>query len=132
MPVSAARPSAIVRATPAQLAKYFAIKLAAELGPHDVKRLIDAGATDVVVLDVRTREGFGEGHVPGAINIPFEEVPTRAKELSKSKEIICYCWNVTCTLSAKAAYVLATRGYRAKEMLGGIAEWQRAGFPEEK
>ena len=132
MPVSTARLPAIVRATPARLAKYFAAKLAAELGPHNVKRLMDTGTTDFVVLDVRTREGFTEGHVPGAINIPFEELPTRANELPKHKDIICYCWDVTCILCTKAAYVLAKQGYRAKEMLGGIAEWKNAGFPVEQ
>ena len=126
------RPPAIVRLTPSQLAKYFEAKLAAELGPHNVKRLLESGARDLVLLDVRTREGYGEAHLPGAINIPFDELPMRMKELPKGKEIIAYCWDVTCILCTKAAYVLAKAGYRAKEMLGGIAEWQKAGFPVEK
>lgn len=132
MTVASARQPAIAKASPAQLAKYFEAKLSAELGPHNVKRLIDSGARDAVILDVRTREGYNEGHLPGAIHIPFEELPARAKELPKNKDIICYCWNVTCILCTKAAYVLAKRGYRAKEMLGGIEEWQKAGFPVEK
>ena len=93
MSVATVRRSAIPASRPAQLAKGFQAKLAAELGPHNVKRLLDHGAHDIVVLDVRTREGYAEGHVSGAVNIPFEELPTRAKEL-----------------------------------LGGIAEWKRAGF----
>lgn len=133
MATTTARPPlAISRATPAQLAKYFQAKLAAELGPHNVKRLLDADSTQVVILDVRTREGYNEGHLPGAINIPFEELPARAKELPKTKDIITYCWDVTCILCTKAAYVLATKGYRAKEMLGGIDEWKKSGFPIEK
>ena len=132
MAVTTARRSAIPRITPAQLAKYFQGKLAAELGPHNVKRLLDSGANDCVILDVRTREGYNEGHLPGAMNIPFEELPARMRELPKKKDIIAYCWDVTCILCTKAAYVLATKGYRAKEMLGGIAEWKKAGFPVEK
>jgi len=85
-----------------------------------------------VILDVRSAEGFRAGHVPGAVHIPFEELPERMKELPKGKDIISYCWDVTCILCTKAAYVLAKKGYRAKEMLGGIAEWQKAGFPVEK
>ena len=126
------QPPAIAKSTPAQLARYFEAKLAAELGPHNVKRLLESGARDLVLLDVRTREGYGEAHLPGAINIPFEELPTRMKELPRGKEIITYCWNVTCILCTKAAYVLAKQGYRAREMLGGIEEWQKAGFPVEK
>jgi len=132
MAVQTARRAAIKHASPAQLAKYFEAKLAAELGPHNVKRLLDGRASDIVVLDVRSREGYREGHLPGAINIPFEELPARMKELPKDKEIISYCWDVTCILCTKAAYVLASKGYRAKEMLGGIAEWKKAGFPIEQ
>ena len=123
---------AISRVTSAQLAKYFQAKLAAELGPHNVKRLLDQGGRDIVVLDVRSREGYNEGHLPGAVNIPFEELPARMKGLPRQKDIIAYCWDVTCILCTKAAYVLASNGYRAKEMLGGIAEWKKAGFPIER
>ena len=132
MAVQTARRLAIKRASPAQLAHYFEAKLAAELGPHNVKRLLDANANDIVLLDVRSHEGYREGHLPGAINIPFEELPARLKELPKNKDIISYCWDVTCILCTKAAYVLASKGYRAKEMLGGIDSWQKAGFPIEQ
>ena len=132
MPPTTARPSAIRHVSPAQLARYFGAKLSAELGPHNVKRLIDAGERGFVILDVRSAEGYRAGHVPGAVHIPFEELPKRMKELPKDKDIITYCWDTTCVLCTKAAYVLASRGYRAKEMLGGIDVWQTAGFPIEK
>jgi rhodanese-related sulfurtransferase len=119
-------------ASPAQLKQYFAAKLSAELGPHNVQRLLEAKVEDLVLLDVRSREGYREGHLPGAINIPFEELPARLKELPKDKEIITYCWDTTCILCTKASYVLASAGYRTKEMLGGIEVWQHAGFPVEK
>ena len=125
-------PSAIRRPSPPALARYFEAKLAAELGPHNVKRLLDAGGRDVVLLDVRSPEGYRKGHLPGAVNIPFEELPGRLAELSKQKDLIVYCWNVTCILCTKAAYVLASKGYVARELLGGIEEWQKAGFPVEK
>ena len=132
MPTATVRPPAIKRATPAQLKRYFEAKLSAELGPHNVKRLIDQGSNDIMLLDVRSQEGYAEGHLPGAVHIPFEELPARLKELPKQKDIIVYCWDVTCILCTKAAYILASKGYRAKEMLGGIDEWRKAGFPVEK
>ena len=124
-------PRAATRLSPAQLTRYFEAKLSAELGPHNVKRLIDSGDRNFAVLDVRPAKAFQEGHVPGALNIPFEELPHRLRELSKSKEIITYCWNVTCLLCTKAAYVLASKGYTAREMIGGIESWRGAGFPVE-
>ena len=132
MPVVPARRSAIALASPAKLKRYFEAKLSAELGPHNVKRLLDERAQQIVILDVRSQDGYAAGHVPGAVHIPFEELPRRLKELPKHKDIITYCWNVTCVLCTKAAYVLASNGYRAKEMIGGIDEWQKSGFPIEQ
>ena len=128
---STGRRPAIRQPSPAGLAKYFAAKLAAELGPHNVKRLLDHDPGQAVLLDVRSVEGYREGHLPGAINIPFEQLPQRMSELPKDVDIIAYCWDVTCLLCTKAAYVLASKGYRAKEMIGGIDSWKRAGFSVE-
>ena len=124
---------AIRRATPAQLARYFEAKLAAELGPHNVKRLLDLGGQDrPLLVDVRARDGYAEGHLPGAVNIPFEELPARLRELPKQRELVVYCWDTTCILSTKAAYILASKGYRVKEMIGGIDVWKASGFPVER
>ena len=132
MPTATARRSAIPSASPARLSKYFADKLAAELGPHNLKRLLDEDASRVVVLDVRSQEGFDAGHIPGAVHMPFEELPRRLKELPRDKRVVTYCWDVTCLLAAKAAYVLASKRYRPKELLGGIEAWRKAGFPVEQ
>jgi len=133
MPTQTARlPRAVKPASPAKLKRYFEAKLSAELGPHNVKRLLDAGAKDIVILDVRTRDGYRAGHIPGVVNIPFEELPARLRDLTKQNDIITYCWDTACILCTKAAYVLASKGFRAKELLGGIKEWQDAGFPIEK
>jgi len=125
-------PKAIRVFSPAELKRYFEAKLAAELGPHNVKRLMEYRERDFVILDVRSAKGFREGHVPGAIHIPFEELATRWKELPKHKEIISYCWNVTCLLCTKASYILASKGLKAREMIGGLEAWKAAGFPIEK
>ena len=42
----------------------------------------------VVVLDVRPETEFNNGHIPGAINIPIEELATRVKKLQKDKEYV--------------------------------------------
>lgn len=132
MPTTTPRRPAITSATPLQLKRYFEAKLSAELGPHNVKRLLDHDPRQLVLLDVRANDAYAKGHLPGALNIPFEELPVRARELPKQKDIIAYCWDVTCLLSTKAAYVLASRGYRAKEMIGGIDAWRQAEFPIER
>jgi len=116
-------------ATPRELARYFAMKLAAEWGPYNLKARLDDPA--YFVLDVRSQEGYREGHIPGAYHIPLDELPLRLKEVPKAKTIVAYCGNVTCLLCTKAAHLLASKGYRVRELVGGIAEWQAAGFPVE-
>ena len=115
-----------------ELTNYFQAKLEAELGPHDLKHRVTSGEKNFVILDVRSREGFKESHIPSAVNIPFEELEGRLKELPKEREIITYCWNVTCMLCTRAALLLAKKGFQAKELIGGIEEWQKARFPVER
>src|SRR5262245_49370931 len=47
----------------------------------------------MVILDVRTPEEFAEGHVPGAINIPHDQLASRLIEINgdKDKDVVLYC-----------------------------------------
>lgn len=85
-----------------------------------------------LILDVRTAEEFREGHVPGARNIPFDEVPEHAAELGKFKHVYLYChsggrvqW--TCQMLAQ----LGLKNFDGV-MEGGMPDWIEAGFPVEK
>lgn len=57
---------------------------------EQLKEKLDAGA-DIVIVDVRRKEDFDEGHIPGAVSIPWEEIEARYTELPRDKEIITYC-----------------------------------------
>ncbi len=53
------------------------------------KSLAAAGAK---VVDVRTAEEFASGHVPGAINIPYDQIARRASEIGPpSTQVVLYC-----------------------------------------
>jgi 3-mercaptopyruvate sulfurtransferase SseA len=52
-------------------------------------KMVKAGKA--VYVDVRSRESYNEGHIPGAISIPLSEVLVRLKDLPPKKEIITYC-----------------------------------------
>lgn len=111
------------------IASFFAAKLEAEWGPYDLKRALDTRAQDIIVLDTRTPEAFDEEHIPQAINIPTEELEKRFSELPKSKEVVPYCWTITCHLATRAALLLARKGYRVHELAGGIGMWKEYEFP---
>lgn len=66
---------------------------AAEMSPADLRAQVAADASSLVILDVRTPEEFAAGHMPGAINIPHDQVPARLAEFRawKDKSIVAYC-----------------------------------------
>jgi len=89
------------------------------------------GGSDVVMLDVRTPEEYAQGHIPGVVSIPLNQVPSRLAEIPKDKTVVVTCR--TGNRSAQAAQLLRQRGYNnVHNMLGGIAAWEKAGYPVEK
>lgn len=56
----------------------------------DVKALM--AKKQVVLIDVRDPQSFKEGHIPGAINVPFDHLPNHADEWKKEKRLlVTYC-----------------------------------------
>ncbi len=86
---------------------------------------------DVVVLDVRPEAEYQSGHLPHARSIPVSELKRRLAELPKDKEIVAYCRGPFCLMSAEAVALLKKRGYRARKIGDGVAEWAAAGLPIE-
>jgi rhodanese-related sulfurtransferase len=113
-------------------AAFFRAKIDAEWGPHDLKKMLDQNREGVVVIDTRTPEAFAEEHIPGAVNIPTERLPSRLHELPKDKDIVPYCWSVVCHLATKASMYLAEQGYRVHELAGGIEYWKKYEMPVDR
>jgi len=84
---------------------------------------------EVVVLDVRPREEFEAGHIPGAISIPLDELRDRLGELPRDVEVVAYCRGPYCVLAPQAVELLAERGIRARRLDEGLPEWRLAGLP---
>ena len=79
---------------------------------------------DYIILDVRRPDEYAEGHIPGAINVPNEEIGTaEILELpSKSQLILVYCRSGR--RSKEAAEKLAGLGYTNIVEFGGILDWK--------
>ena len=82
---------------------------------------------DYIILDVRTKEEFNEGHLEDAILIPVSELESRLDELPKDKPIITYCESGG--RSRNAANILVENGFRKVYDMGGILDWQEEGYP---
>lgn len=110
---------------------YFARK--DELEPLSAKEVLELARKSLVtVLDVRPAEEFAAGHVPGAINIPVQELEKRIKELPKRREVVAYCRGPYCLMSFEAVEKLRKKGWRARRLKNGLPEWRAAGLPVEQ
>lgn len=86
--------------------------------------------TDVQLVDVRTPEEYAEGHIGGAVNIDVNAAGFTAKALealTKEQPVAVYCR--TGRRSAKAAGILARKGFDVINLDGGIHAWTSAGKP---
>lgn len=85
----------------------------------------------VTLLDVRPEEEYRVGHLPGAINIPAEELARRLRDLPPGREVVAYCRGPYCALSHEAVRLLRERGVKALRLESGYPEWKAAGLPVE-
>jgi rhodanese-related sulfurtransferase len=107
---------------------YFAAK--DDLEPVPARELLDRAKRGLVtVLDVRPPEEFAAGHLPGAVNIPVNELEKRLAELPKRKEVVAYCRGPYCLMSYDAVALLRRKGLKARRLEDGLPEWRHAGLP---
>lgn len=78
----------------------------------------------IVLLDVRTQEEFDNGHIPGAVLLPYDEVEEKAAKLlpDKDREIVIYCRSGRRSAIAKDS--LEALGYTNVKDFGGMNRWQ--------
>ncbi len=79
------------------------------------------------LLDVRTPEEFGTGHIAGAANISVQTLADRLSEVPQDQPIVVYCRSGN--RSAQAAQILQAAGYTGVYDLGGVIDWTAAGLP---
>lgn len=95
----------------------------------ELVRRVRAGA--VTLLDVRPREEYLAGHLPGAISMPVAELKRRLRELPATCEVVAYCRGPYCVMALDAIELLRRRGFRAHRLELGVPEWRARGWPVE-
>jgi rhodanese-related sulfurtransferase/DNA-binding transcriptional regulator GbsR (MarR family) len=83
---------------------------------------------EVTVLDVRPREEYQAGHIPGAVSIPLPELAKRLAELKKGTEVVAYCRGPYCVMAIEAVDLLRAQGFKAVRLEEGVPEWRARGF----
>ena len=83
----------------------------------------------VFLIDVRPELEFESGHLPGAVSIPVEELPSRLNELPRDQRIVAYCRGDYCLFADEAVELLRANGFEAERLDGGWPEWHAEGRP---
>lgn len=96
------------------------------MGMEELARHLRSG--DVVLLDVRPREEYDTGHLPGALSVPVRELESELRRLPKRKRIVAYCRGPYCVYAHEAVKLLRKRGYKADRLEEGVVEWRALGL----
>lgn len=86
-----------------------------------------------LVVDVRTPGEFQNGHVPGAVNIPLQELQRRMDELRpyRDTELVLYCESGV--RAGHAGRMLEQQGFtELRPLEGHMSAWRNAGLPAER
>jgi rhodanese-related sulfurtransferase len=88
----------------------------------------------VVLVDVRDPMAFGQGHIPGAVNVPFDFLPEYVEKWKQDKRlVVTYCACLNEGTAANAALDMNAFGLKnVKALLGGYNEWVKRGERVEK
>ncbi len=93
------------------------------------------GDTAPVIVDVRspTARGLERRRIPGALQLPVQEVERHARSLPRDREIILYCNCPNEASAAQAAKLLISQGFRrVRPLRGGLDAWIAAGYAVEE
>jgi sulfur-carrier protein adenylyltransferase/sulfurtransferase len=100
-----------------------------EVTIDQVRERVTGNGKDIVLVDVREREEYREGHLPGALSLPrgFLEMRVEQAVPDRNAPIIAYCQGGTRSLMAARA--LKEMGYQdVVSMSGGFGAWKGAGY----
>jgi rhodanese-related sulfurtransferase/membrane protein DedA with SNARE-associated domain len=113
--------------------RFFTMLRMARISVDELSRLMDAGASPVIV-DVRTQTAreLEPRRIPGALHVPLDAIDEHARDLPRDRDIILYCTCPNEISAAEAAKLLMNSGLtRVRPLHGGLDAWIAAGYEVE-
>lgn len=121
--------------------EYYLTENAVHVSPHTVRKKMDKGETDYILVDLRSSIEYEKEHVIGAINIPAYKDPNTSisvdtereeknriieqfRALPKEKDVIVYCYSMPCMTGRKIGKLLAENNIFVKHLNIGWNEWR--------
>lgn len=100
----------------------------------ELRAKLDTGE-ELLLLEALPRTSYEQVHLPGALNLPLDELEELAPRLvpDRDAQIVVYCKDEACRNSELAARRLRRLGYtNVRDYAPGKAEWIAAGLPVER
>lgn len=119
--------------------EFYLVENAAHVSPHGLRRKMDKGDQNYVLVDLRSPQEYEREHIIGAVNISaytdpntsaYEEkdrIVGQFRELiakNPGKEIITYCYSIPCMTGRKVGQMLAEKSIYVKTLIIGWNEWR--------
>jgi phage shock protein E len=104
----------------------------ANISPGELAKLIQLEKAPLI-LDVRSKKEYTEAHIPGAVNIPHDQLRDRMSEIdaAKTAEIVVHCKSGY--RAGTAEKLLIEAGYsNLRDLDGHMNAWQSGGYPVEQ
>ncbi len=87
-----------------------------------LKAALGVPGSKPLLLDVRTKAEFDQGHIPGSLLMPYDSIRSDFKEADKSRPIVVYCRSGN--RSSIAALTLVSMGYADVSDFGAVSLWR--------
>lgn len=95
------------------------------LTADDLLPLVEAKS--VVLVDLRPREEFDVGHLPGARSAPLASIADAARSLPRRRRVLAYCRGKYCPGARHGVIALRNAGLKAEPLAFGVPEWRALG-----
>ncbi len=115
---------------------FYATENAVHVSPHGIRKKISEGASDFILVDLRSQEEYEKEHIIGAVSIPaykdkdhsdygaVDRIVTAFRNLPKGKNIIVYCYSIPCMTGRKVGEMLAEHDIYVQHLGIGWNEWR--------
>jgi rhodanese-related sulfurtransferase len=119
----------IPAASPENALAHFEQLLELETDCWDVHAALESDRGSFVLLDVRSPQVFSEGHIDGAVNLPYGRINERNLAAYPPHTLfVVYCAGPHCNGADRAAIRLTRLKRPVKKMIGGITGWSDEGY----
>lgn len=92
-----------------------------KINAQEAKKMMDE--SDVTIIDVRTPEEYEQAHIPGAVNLPNEEIGEAEPDILGDKDAVLLIYCRSGRRSKEASDKLIAQGYTQIYDFGGIIDW---------